>query len=66
MFLQLRVARRIENTSAANPFVYSLALKGPITVGSETARGMLEILSEVRHLKTPMESSPIYILDNSV
>ncbi|PHJ19626.1 hypothetical protein CSUI_006545 [Cystoisospora suis] len=63
LFLQLRVARRIENTSAANPFVYSLALKGPITVGSETARGMLEILSETEtDYSTTLTNEDLHVL----
>ncbi|KEP64850.1 UNVERIFIED_CONTAM: hypothetical protein HHA_203160 [Hammondia hammondi] len=50
--IQIRVARRVEGSNLANPFVYSVAVKGPVTVNSVTARRMLEYLAEA---ETPIE-----------
>ncbi|EPR61658.1 hypothetical protein TGPRC2_203160 [Toxoplasma gondii TgCatPRC2] len=50
--IQIRVARRMEGSNLANPFVYSVAVKGPVTVNSVTARLMLEYLAET---ETPIE-----------
>lgn len=47
-FIQVRASRRLPKESGSNPFVYSVAVKGPVTVDDETARGMLEIFTRVR------------------
>ncbi|CBZ52389.1 conserved hypothetical protein [Neospora caninum Liverpool] len=62
--VQIRVARRMEGSTLANQFVYSVAVKGPITVSSVTARSMLEFLAEgiafranVREFSEPLEKA---------
>ncbi|CDJ38047.1 hypothetical protein, conserved [Eimeria tenella] len=44
-YIQLRASRRLDSSSS-NPFVYSLAVKGPVTVDDGTARDMLLILTQ--------------------
>ncbi|CDI84713.1 hypothetical protein, conserved [Eimeria praecox] len=44
-FIQVRASRRLE-VSDGSPFVYSLAIKGPVTVDDETARAMLLMLTK--------------------
>ncbi|CDI84523.1 hypothetical protein, conserved [Eimeria acervulina] len=46
-YIQLRASRRLE-VSDGSPFVYSLAVKGPVTIDDETARAMLLMLTKVR------------------
>lgn len=46
-FIQVRASRRLE-VADGSPFVYSLAIKGPVTVDDETARAMLLMLTKVR------------------
>ncbi|XP_026191606.1 uncharacterized protein LOC34618042 [Cyclospora cayetanensis] len=46
-YIQVRASRRLEVTDRS-PFVYSLAIKGPVTVDDQTARAMLVMLGKVR------------------
>eukprot|EP00921_Rhytidocystis_pertsovi_P004088 GHVQ01007064.1.p1 GENE.GHVQ01007064.1~~GHVQ01007064.1.p1 ORF type:complete len:526 (+),score=65.90 GHVQ01007064.1:472-2049(+) len=43
--VKVRVARRVEGNTP-NPFVYSVATKGPVTVNDVTARSMLEFITQ--------------------
>ncbi|OEH79974.1 hypothetical protein cyc_00956 [Cyclospora cayetanensis] len=44
-YIQVRASRRLEVTDRS-PFVYSLAIKGPVTVDDQTARAMLVMLGK--------------------
>lgn len=60
-FIQVKVIRRVKDASQRLPFVYSLAMKGPVSFNDQEAREVLQIVTKPRFSIT-VEMDPESVL----